>query len=145
MNMPPTRAWLPLLALMTPACFPRGIQIPVAYRIRADASSESLPCAKREFVELGFAFVEEPDTRQARGRRVTRRGTQTRSQEVVRLHLSGDGDALVLELAIGIATGRGALEPDAMPMGLGTLSSPSLQSINEADDVMARCQASPVS
>ena len=97
-------------------------------------------------MELGFAFVEEPDTRQARGRRVTRRGTQTRSQEVVRLHLSGDGDAQVLELAIGIATGRGALEPDALPMGLGTLSSPSLlQSINEADDVMARCQASPVS
>ena len=145
MNMPTTRAWLPLLALMTTACFPRGIQVPVAYRIRADAGSESLPCAKREFAELGFTFVEEPDTRKALGRRVTGRGTRTTSQEILRLELSEDGDAQVLELTLGIATGRGALEPDALPMAFGSLTSPSRQSINEADDVMARCQASPLS
>lgn len=142
--MPPTRAWLPLLAIMTAACFPRGIQVPVAYRIRADASSESLPCAKRELADLGFAFVEGPDSRQVLGRRVTRRGTQTRRQEVVRLEISGDGDVQVLELALGIATGRGALEPDALPMAVGSLTSPSRRSMEEADEVMARCQASPL-
>lgn len=141
--MPHTRAWLPLLAIITTACFPRGLQVPVAYRIRADASPESLPCAKREFVELGFAFFGEPNPREALGRRVTRRGTRTRRQEVVRLEISGDGDARVLDLAIGIATGRGALEPDALPMAVGSLTSPSRQSMEEADDVMARCQASP--
>lgn len=140
-----TRACLVLLVLMTTACLPRVLQVPVAYRMRANASSESLRCAEREFAELGFAFAEEPDTRLALGRRVTRRGTQTRNQEVVRLELSGDDDAQVLLLTLGIATGSGALEPDALPMAVGSLKSPSRQSIKEADDIMARCQASPLS
>lgn len=143
--MPPTRAWLPLLVLMTTACVLRSVQVPVAYRVRADANSESLPCAKREFVELGFAFAGGPDTVKIIGRRVTRRGTRTRNQEVVRLELSGDEDARVLELAIGIATGRGALSPDALPMEIGGLTSPSNRTKKEADDIMARCQGSPLS
>lgn len=140
-----TRACLVLLALMTAACLPRGLQVPVAYRMRANASSESLPCAKREFAELGFAFVEDPDTLKAFGRRMTGRGTRTTNQEILRLELSEDGDAHVLLLTLGIATGRGALEPDALPMAVGSLKSPSRQSIKEADDIMARCQASPLS
>jgi len=143
-NMPSTRAWLPLLALMMTACLPRSVQVPVAYRVRADANSESLPCAKREFAELGFAFTGGPDTVKVIGQRVTRRGTRTRNQEVVRLELSGDEDARVLELAIGIATGRGALSPDALPMPIGGLASPSSRTKKEADDIMARCQASPL-
>lgn len=91
--MPTTRVWIPLLALLTAACIPPGVQVSVPYRIRADASSHSLPCAKREFADLGFIFVEEPGARRA----------------------------------------------------LGSLISPSRQSIEEAHDVMTRCQASPLS
>ena len=132
MNMSPTRSWLPLLALMTTACMPRGVNVTVPYRIRANASLESLPCAKRKFAELGFAFVEEADTRQALGQRMTSRGTRTNNQEVVRLYLPGDGDAQVLELTLGIATGPGAMGPGAMAMELLTLTFPSPQSKKEA-------------
>ena len=144
--MPARLLLLLLLPLLTAGCLPKGVDIPMAYTTRANASPESLPCAKRKLAALGFQFVEEPDLDdEASATRVTRRGTQTRLQEVVRLELSGEGNRRVLELTLGISRGRGALEPDATPLSIGSLSAPSRQSINEVDDVMARCQRSPLS
>ena len=145
MNGPPLSVGLTLVALIASACVPRALQLPMPYTTRADADAETLPCAKTALVDLGFVFEEGPDAARALGRRVTRRGTRDRAQEVVRLELSGKDDRRVLELEIGINNGRGAPDPGTTPKSILSLTSPSRQTIAEVDAIMARCQGSPLS
>lgn len=143
-SLPPVK--LALLVLLIAGCFPRGVDVPVAYTTRARAGTESLSCAKRELTDLGFQFREErAQDDKATGTRVSRRGTQTRLLEVALLELSGEGDRRILKLTLGVIRGRGSLAPDATPLAVGSLSAPSRQSIREVDEVMARCQRSPMS
>ena len=48
-----------LLATAVPlatACYPRGLQAPMPYEVRADGDLRSISCAKERLVELGFEF-----------------------------------------------------------------------------------------
>lgn len=138
-------AQLALVVLLATGCVQRVLQVPMPYRTRADAGPTTLSCATTELTDLGFAFTEEPDAGNARGQRVTGRGSRPNSLEFVRLELSGEGDRQILELTIGVTNRRSVLEPDALPLEIGNVMSPSRQSINEVDALMARCQRPPFS
>ena len=148
MNGPRISVGFTFLALLTTACAsPRGFQVPVPYTVRAPAGAESMLCTKTALADLGFVFAEEADADKALGHRV-RRG-----QEVARIELTEEDNHRVIELSIGITTDSSPLRSDSPRLDEGRvtiayggiLSSPSRRTIAEADNVMARCQGSPLS
>ncbi len=145
MNALRVPAKLALVVLLATGCVQRVLQVPVPYRVRADAGPATLSCARMELTDLGFVFTEEPAARNALGQRGTGRGSRENALEFVRLELSGEGNRQVLQLTIGTTNRRSILEPDALPLEIGSLASPSRQSIEEVDELMARCQRPPFS
>jgi len=145
MNALHVPAKLALVVLLATGCVQRVLQVPVPYRTRADAGPETLSCATTVLTDLGFVFPEETDAGNALGRRVTGRGSRRNLLEFVRLKLSGEGNRQILDLTIGVTNRRSAVEPDALPLEIGSLMSPSRQSIDEVDALMARCQRPPFS
>lgn len=135
---------LALSVLASTGCAQRFLQVPVPYKTKAEAGPDTWACTVTGLGGLGFVFTEEPEAGDALGRRVTARGTGRNHIEFVRLKLMGDeDDERILEVSLGISTRRTALEPDAT-LAIGSLESPSRQSIQELDELMARCQRSPV-
>lgn len=134
-----------LAAMVTVGCFPRGVDVPVAYSVRANADNRSLPCAKERLTDLGFRFDPEYERDDgAVATRVTRRGSRVPLQELLRLNLVGEDDRPVLLLELGVNRGRAVFDPKGKLFNLANLGAPSRHSIDEVDEVMARCQRSPL-
>ncbi len=136
-------ATLVVMVLVVAGCAQRFLQVPIPYKTKADAGPETWSCVTMGLADLGFVFSEGLDPEDSLGRRVTARGSGRNHLEFVRLKLSEEDDGQVLEMSLGISTRRTALDPDS-PLAIGSLGSPSRQSIGEVDALMARCQRSPI-
>ena len=130
------------------SCYPRGFQVPVAYKANANADMNSIACAKERFVERGYDFYTDPvegrEILGVRDFRVARdEELDTRGREFVRVELKEVDGREVMELTLGINRRIGTFDPQANPPSKLSLDAPSLRSIDGADEVLRSCQSSP--
>ena len=142
-----------LLMLCAPvlACYPRGLQTPMPYTVRANGDLESLLCARERFIGLGFQFYgDRNEDRVVVGSRTLRRpanrpssGVRDIAYEVVRLELKEEGRQEAFEVTIGVSRRPDPTAPDFDgPIDLW-LEAPSRSSIIEADEIARDCQRPP--